>query len=143
VDPLIPADAERVYVDGSALTRYLAGAPSGDAWRAWAARAQGRLVTSPLGISELNRAALLRGDRQTAHDVAGWLAVERISDQAVRHASRAAAALEPFAALHLGAALAHPDVRVLATYDVHLARVAVLYGLDVVAPGLPDDWYVD
>ena len=49
--------------------------------------------------------------------------------------------LPPFVALHIGAALAHPDVGSVATYDVQLAQVSALHGLTVVSPGWPSSWW--
>jgi len=49
--------------------------------------------------------------------------------------------LKPFAALHLGAAVTHPAIDTVATYDAELARVAELYQLRVVTPGLASGWH--
>lgn len=135
--------APRVYADGSALTRFLDGAPCGPQWREWAAENDARLVTTPLGLSELRGVARGRGPGATAvaHDVADRIEVVRFSDQTLKKATAVAGVLEPFVALHVGAALAHPDVTAVATYDVALARVATLYGLDVVSPGWPTRWW--
>jgi hypothetical protein len=37
--------------------------------------------------------------------------------------------------------VAHPEVDTVATYDVLLARLAVIYGLRVVSPGCQDAWW--
>lgn len=138
-EPAVP----RVYVDGSALTRYLVGAPAREAWLAWVGEHEAELVTSPLGLTELRQVARPRGlqARDTARDVADRVEVARFSDQTLRKASHVSAVLPPFVALHVGAALAHPDVTAVATYDLQLARVAALYGLTVVSPGWPDRWW--
>lgn len=138
-----PPATPRVYVDGSALSRYLAGAPARDAWLAWTREHEAELVTTPLGLTELRRVAQPRGVEAhgTAHEVAGRIEVTRFSDQTLRKATSVTSVLSPFLALHLGAALAHPDVTAVATYDVQLARVASLYGLRVVTPGWPDKWW--
>lgn len=143
--PPPPVEHPRVYADGSALTRYLDGAPDGSAWRAWVARHEGELVTTPLGISELRGTARPLGAAASgvAHHVAERVEVVRFSDQSVRRATQVSGVLPPFVALHVGAALAHPDVRTVATYDVHLARVSALYGLRVVSPGRPPSWWRD
>jgi uncharacterized protein len=133
----------RVYADGSALSRYLPGAPYGSQWREWVDDHVDVLVTSPLGVSELRGIARIRGGEAPAiaADLAFRFPVARFSDQAVRKATDVAGVLPPFVALHVGTALADPDVDAVATYDVHLARVAALYGLTVVSPGREDRWW--
>ncbi|WP_263731195.1 type II toxin-antitoxin system VapC family toxin [Cellulomonas sp. SG140] len=139
--PAPPRDL--VYVDGSALSRFLEGAPERAAWGQFVAGRQGDLVTSVLGVTELKRVAQLLGRpaRDQADAATEQVDVVRFSDQALKAASRVSAVLPPFVALHLGAALAHPDVRTVATYDTDLARVCVLHGLVVVSPGWPDRWW--
>jgi len=141
--PAGPAGTARVYADGTALSRYLAGAPAREEWLAWTREHEAELVTTPLGLTELRRIAQPRGVEAhgTAHDVAARIEVARFSDQTLRKATSVTSVLPPFLALHLGAALAHPDVTAVATYDVHLARVAVLHGLAVVTPGWPERWW--
>ncbi|MDC7122694.1 hypothetical protein OMK64_14245 [Cellulomonas fimi] len=133
----------RVYVDGSALSRYLVGAPSRDPWLAWVADHEDRLVTTFLGVSELRRVARPRGVEAhgVAHDVTGRVEVVRFSDQSLHAAARVANVLPSFVALHVGAAVAHPQVGAVATYDVQLAQVAALHGLGVVSPGWPAGWW--
>ncbi|WP_423775993.1 PIN domain-containing protein [Cellulomonas fimi] len=133
----------RVYVDGSALTRYLRGAPSRDAWLAWVAEHEDRLVTTFLGVSELRRVARPRGVEAhgVAHDVTDRVEVVRFSDQSLHAAARVATVLPSFVALHVGAAVAHAQVGTVATYDVQLAQVAALHGLEVVSPGWPAGWW--
>lgn len=133
----------RIYVDGSALCRYLLDTDEAAAWRSWAATREPSLVTSPLALTELRRVADRGGPqlRAAAHDVAERLEVVRFSDQALERATRVTSVLSPFGALHLGIAVAHPDVTVVATYDARLATVAVLHGLEVVAPGRPEGWW--
>ncbi|WP_233575350.1 hypothetical protein [Cellulomonas sp. PhB150] len=140
----MPTDpTARVYADGSALSRYLPGAPHGSQWQQWASENLASLVTSPLGISELRGIARMRGGEAPgiAADLAFEIPVARFSDQAVRRATDVAGVLPPFVALHVGTALADPDVSAVATYDVHLARVAALYGLTIVSPGRVDRWW--
>ena len=138
-----PEPPARVYADGSALSRYLPGAPHGAQWREWADTHRDRLVTSPLGVSELRGIARIRGGEAPAiaSELAFRFPVVRFSDQAVRKATDVAGVLPPFVALHLGLALADSDVDGIATYDVHLARVAALYGLTVVSPGRAARWW--
>lgn len=141
---LVPRrERPRVYVDGSALSRYLAGAPSRDAWLAWAADHEDRLVTTFLGVSELRRVARPRGVEAhgVAHDVTDRVEVVRFSDQSLHAAARVATVLPSFVALHVGAAVAHAQVGAVATYDAQLAQVAVLHGLEVVSPGWPAGWW--
>ncbi len=141
---LVPRrERPRVYVDGSALTRYLRGAPSRDAWLAWVAEHEDRLVTTFLGVSELRRVARPRGVEAhgVAHDVTDRVEVVRFSDQSLHAAARVATVLPSFVALHVGAAVAHAQVGTVATYDVQLAQVAALHGLEVVSPGWPAGWW--
>ena len=133
----------RTYVDGTALSRYLDGAVEHAEWTVWADEHVGSLVTSELALSELRREAEPRGidARQTARDVADRIAVVRFSDQSLATAAMASAVLPPFAALHLGVAVAEPGVGAVATYDRVLAQVAVIYGIDVVSPGRAARWW--
>ena len=132
-----------VYADGSALSRFLDGAPEHAAWSDFVAAHPGSLITSLLGVSELRRVAQLLGRpaRDQADAATEQLEVVRFSDQSLRAASRVSGVLPPFVSLHLGAALAHPDVHTVATYDTELARVCVLHGLAVTSPGWPDRWW--
>ena len=129
------------YVDGSALAQFLPGAAHRDAWLVWTYGR--RLVTSPVGITELHGLAFPLGVAARAAADAAETNVEvlRFSDQALQTASHVSTALSSFVALHLGTAVAHPDVDTVATYDVDLARVAALYRLAVVSPGWPDRWW--
>jgi predicted nucleic acid-binding protein len=132
----------RVYADGSALAQYIAGAPYGSQWWAWARDHEAELITTPLGLAELRRSALSGGveARGVAHDVEDRIEVVRFSDQTLRAATKVSGVLPPFIALHIGAALAHPGVSAVATYEVQLARVAALHGLAIVSPG-PAGWW--
>lgn len=143
-DDAVPV-RRRVYADGSALARYLVGEPWRAEWLAWTALHEADLVTTPLGMTELRRVALAGGleAHGVLHDVAQRVEVVRFSDQTLRAATHVAGVLPPFAALHVGAAIAHPDVRAVATYDLQLARVVTLYALDVVSPGMPARWWED
>lgn len=142
-DDLPGSEGARVYADGSALSRYLEGAPCRAEWLAWAARHESELVTTPLALTELRAIAGPRGldARGVANDVADRLEVMRISDQVLRHAAKVSGVVSAFHALHVGAAVAHPEVHAVATYDMLLAQVCVLFGLDVVSPGWPDRWW--
>jgi predicted nucleic acid-binding protein len=132
-----------IYADGSALSRSLATGPEAASWLRWADQNAASLVTSPLGLTELRRAAdgLDAVARAKAHDLAASLTVVRFSDQSLKSAAMASTVLPPFAAIHLGIAVSHPDVDRVATYDELLARVCVIYGLSVVSPGRPDGWW--
>jgi predicted nucleic acid-binding protein len=132
-----------VYVDGSALSRYLIDLPGTHAWRAWAAEHEPTFVTTPLGLFELRRVAdqVDPAGRAVSHAVRERISVIRFSDQTIKVASMAQGVLTPFAALHLGAASSHPDISALVTYDRQLARVAAIYGLSVVTPGALDGWW--
>lgn len=133
----------QIYVDGTALSRYLPDAPEHDAWTRWTASREDDLVTSPLALTELRQVAEPQGieARQTARDVADRIAVVRFSDQSLETAAMAATVLPSFAALHLGLAVAEQDVTTIATYDALLARVAVIYGVDVASPGRGTTWW--
>ena len=137
------APTQRVYADGSALSRYLDGAPCRRQWLAWTAEHEAQLITTPLGLTELRRVARPRGVEASgvAHEVEERVEVIRFSDQTLRAATRVSGVLPPFIALHVGAALAHPEVGSVATYDVQLAQVSALHGLTVVSPGWPAHWW--
>jgi len=130
-----------VYVDGSALSQYLPDAPFRATWLAWVDGR--RLVTNPVGVTELHGIAFARGAqaRAVAHAVEQSVEVLRFTDQALQTASHVSTALSSFVALHIGTAVADPDVEVVATYQLDLARVAALYRLAVVSPGWPDRWW--
>lgn len=134
----------RVYADGSALVRYLSREQYADDWQRWAAGHEPDLLVTSLSLSELRAAAALEPTdvRALVHEVAERLVVVRYFDQALRLASMTTGVLSPFAALHLGVAVAHPDVTVFATYDARLAQVAALHGLDIVTPGCPPNWWI-
>lgn len=133
----------RIYADGSALLRYLPGTDHGDDWARWVADREPDLLVTTLSLSELRNAAAARDAtaRAVAHEVSERLEVVRYFDQAVERASMTTAVLDPFHALHLGVAVAHPAVEAVATYDVRLARVVAIHGLEVVSPGLPGGWW--
>lgn len=132
-----------IYADGSALSRALATGQESASWMRWSAENPEVLVTSPLGLTELRRYADPLGPvaRSKAHEIATSITVVRFFDQSLKSAAMASTVLPPFAAIHLGVAVAHPDVEGIATYDALLARVAVIYGLSVVSPGRPDEWW--
>ena len=132
-----------VYVDGSALSRYLVDLPGSPQWREWAPAHESTFVTTPLGLTELRRVAdhLDAAGRTLAHEVSERIAVIRFSDQTLATAAMARTVLTPFASLHLGAAASNPDVDAVATYDALLARVAVIYGLSVQSPGRRERWW--
>ena len=93
------------YADGSALSRSVVGAPGGAdgaddpalageaaAWRAWFDEHADDVVTSPLGITELRRAAapLGRAARDRARDLAESLTVVRFYDHYNNRTEKAA-----------------------------------------------------
>ena len=131
------------YADGSALSRVLAADAESASWLRWYAEHADDVVTSPLGLTELRRAALGRDGvaRAKAHEVAEKVTVVRFFDQALRPAAMASAVLDPFRAMHLGIVVAHPDIGRLVTYDALLARVAAIHDVRVVSPGRPDGWW--
>ncbi len=133
----------RVYADGSALVRYLPGPQHGEDWLRWAAEHEPELLVTSLSLSELRAAAARQPAdvRALAHAVAERLEVVRYFDQALRLASMSTAVLSPFAALHLGVAVSHPEVTAYASYDGRLVQVAAIHGLRIVSPGLPDRWW--
>lgn len=134
-----------IYADGSALSRWLGTDTESASWCRWADQNAEHLVTSPLGVTELRRAVPPADAvaRARVHDLVEGLTVVRFFDQSLKSAAMASSVLEPFAAIHLGIAVAHPDVEQIATYDALLARVAVIHGLDVVAPGRAEEWWQD
>ena len=137
-----------IYLDGSALCRFLPGVRHHAEWGAWASSRVAEFVTSQLGFTELRQAADLYPRRsmdrvlEIVETVRSGVGVIRFSDNDVTISSHATAVLKPFAALHLGAAVGHDGVDTIATYDPALASVARMYDLTVVSPGLPDDWYM-
>jgi hypothetical protein len=133
----------RVYADGSALVRYLPGPPHAAAWQEWAAEHEPELLVTSLSLGELRAAAAQQPTdvRLRALDVLGRLEEVRYFDQALRVASMSTAVLSPFAALHLGIAVAHPEIGGYASYDRRLVQVAAMHGLRIVSPGLPDRWW--
>ena len=136
-----------IYVDGTALVRFLPGVRFFDEWNAWAVPRLHELATTQLGLTELRQAAELSPREAKARafevveQVKAKVPVIRFSDENVTVSTHAATVLKPFAALHLGAAVTHPAIDTVATYDVELARVAELYKLAVVTPGMPAGWH--
>ena len=136
-----------IYVDGSALCRFLPGVRYFDEWNAWVVPVLHQVATTQLGLTELRQAAELypRESKPRAFEVVeivrAKIPVIRFSDQNVTVSTHVSAVLKPFAALHLGAAVTHPDIDGIATYDAELARVAELYQLRVVSPGMPEGWH--
>ena len=137
-----------IYLDGSALCRFLPGVRHYEAFGAWARDHIDELVTTQLGFTELRQAAELY-PRSAAERVAGivdlvraGVAVIRFSDDNVAISSHATSVLKPFAALHVGAAVADAQVDTIVTYDPALANVARIYNLTVKSPGLPEGWYL-
>lgn len=135
-----------VYADGSALARFLADAPEHDAWTAWVGWLgwmDRRLVTSPLGATELRSAAAGAGPagRLAAADALDRVTVLRVPDQALVAAANVAGAVPPFVALHLGMVRAYRAVDAVATYETDLARVCALHRIAVVSPGRPAHWW--
>ena len=136
-----------IYVDGSALIRFLPGVRFYDEWNGWAVPRIDELATTQLGLTELRQAAELfpretkAGAFEIVERVKARVPVIRFSDENVDVSTHAATVLKPFAALHLGAAVTHPAVDTIATYDAELAQVAELYQLKVVTPGMPVGWH--
>lgn len=138
-----------IYVDGSALCRFLPGVRYFDEWNRWVAPLLGEVATTQLGLTELRQAAELypRDSKEQAFEVVekvrARIPLIRFSDENVGVSTHVTSVLQPFAALHLGAAVAHPAIDTVATYDAELAQVAALYQLTVVSPGLPQGWHND
>ncbi len=136
-----------IYVDGSALCRFLPGVRYFKEWNQWVAPVLNEVTTTQLGLTELRQAAELypRESKDQAFEVVEIVRAKmpliRFSDQNVTASSHVAVVLKPFASLHLGAALTHPAIDGIATYDPELAQVAYLYGLRIVSPGLPEGWH--
>ncbi len=136
-----------IYADGSALVRFLPGVSYGEIWNQWVLPQLGEIVTTQLGFTEMRQAAELypREDKARAFEVIEQVKLRvpviRFSDENVNVSTHASAVLKPFAALHLGAAVTHPAVDTIATYDGDLAKVAELYQLAIVTPGLPAGWH--
>jgi uncharacterized protein len=135
-----------IYVDGTALMRFLPDVRYFREWTEWAVPRLGEIATTQLGLTELRQAAELypRDAKgrvfEIVEQVKAKVPVIRFSDENVNVSTHAASVLKPFAALHLGAAVTHPAIDTIATYDAELARVAELYQLRIVSPGLPQGW---
>lgn len=136
-----------IYVDGTALVRFLPGVRYFDEWNEWAVPRIDALATTQLGLTELRQAAELfpRETKSKAFDIVervrAKMPVIRFSDENVSVSTHASVVLKPFAALHLGAAVAHSAIDTIATYDGDLARVADLYELKIISPGLFPGWH--
>ena len=132
-----------IYADGAALARAVTDEPESAAWRLLATQREDDLVTSPLGLTELRRIADPLGPeaRAAAYELAERIVVVRFSDQSLKSAAMASSVASPFTAIHVGIAVAHPDVDTVATYDELLARLAVIYGLHVLSPGRRAGWW--
>ncbi|MFW7415445.1 hypothetical protein [Demequina sp. SO4-18] len=136
-----------IYLDGSALCRFLPGVKYFDEWNAWVVPRIDEVAMTQLGLTELRQAAELfpRETKGRAYDIVDQvrrtIPVIRFSDENVSVSTHAAAVLKPFAALHLGAAVAHPSIDTVATYDAEFAQASELYELAVVSPGLPQGWH--
>ena len=125
-----------IYADGGALARAVTQEPESVAWRLLVDEREDDLVTSPLGLTELRRIADPLGPeaRAAARDIAERVVVVRFSDQSLRSAAMTAGVASPFTAIHVGLAVAQPEVDTVATYDTMLARLAVIHGLNVLSP---------
>jgi hypothetical protein len=134
----------RVYADGSALVRYLPAPDHSVDWQRWAEQHGPDLLVTSLSLSELRHALATTPAhvRARVHASVDRLEVTRYSDQAVAAAAMSTAALSPFASIHLGVAVAHPEVTAFASYDHRLVAAAAEHGLRIVSPGLPDRWWV-
>lgn len=134
----------RVYADGSALVRYLPAPDHSVDWQRWAEQHGPDLLVTSLSLSELRHALATTPAhvRARVHASVDRLEVSRYSDQAVAAAAMSTAALSPFASIHLGVAVAHPEVTAFASYDHRLVAAAAEHGLRIVSPGLPDGWWV-
>lgn len=136
-----------IYVDGSGLCRFLPGVRYFEEFNHFAVPRIHELATTQLGFTELRQAAELypREQKAKAFEVVEMVRttvpVIRFSEHNVSVSTHAVAVLKPFAALHLGAAVAHPDIHAILTYDAELARAAELYELQVLSPGLAPGWH--
>ncbi len=136
-----------IYIDGSALCRFLPGVRHSDEWAVWAAEHASNLVTTQLGFTELRQAAELYPRawldevQEIVESVRSSVSAVRFSDDTVELSSHATAVLKPFAALHIGAAVSNDDINAIATYDPTLAHVGEIYELKVISPGLEDNWH--
>ncbi len=136
-----------IYVDGSGLCRFLPGVRFFDEFNHFVVPRIHDLATTQLGFTELRQAAELypRETKAKAFAVVEMvranMPVIRFSEHNVSVSTHAVAVLKPFAALHLGAAVTHPDVHAIVTYDAELARAAELYELQVLSPGLAPGWH--
>lgn len=147
------------YADGSALRLTVGvndGTPAvtgtaasvvGDedvaAWCGWLAENEVHVAVSEISLTDLRRAADPLGAdvRENVRQLSARLKVLRISDQSLPVATLTEEVLGSFAALHLGIAVADPDVHTMITYDRDLARLARMYALEVFTPGRAEGWW--
>lgn len=128
------------YLDTSAATKLIVEEPESEAFRAWAAGDDVRMVACELTRTELIRAVRRRAPSLVGDAVGAWEAVEDFPVPATLF--RAAAFLEPAGlgtldALHLAAALdLGGAIEGIATYDARLASAAAAQGLAVTSPGV-------
>jgi len=132
-----------VYVDGSALSRFLLDVPQSAEWRAWALDRLPELRRSELSVTELRRATATceLALKKIADALVERIREVRFSDQAIAWATTVEGLLTPFQALHFGVVRAEPGVGAIATYDAALAAVCHEHGLQVVTPGRPGVWW--
>ena len=144
------------YADGSALRLsvvdadypFLPGEDAGvgehaPAWRAWLAAHHDEVVVTEMGLGAARNAAVVLGweARDTVRGLAETLTVLRVPDRAFPVAAMVAEVVPSVDAVHLGVAVADPQVDTFVTYVRQSAQLARMYGLEVLAPGRPDRWW--
>jgi len=145
------------YADGSALRLSVVGpdypflpgedpgpAEHAEAWRAWLVEHADDVAVTEMGLSAAKSAAIPLGweARDAVRELGETLTVLRIPDQAFPVAAMVAGVVPSVDAVHLGVAVADPEITTFVTYARQTAQLARMYGLDVLTPGLPDAWWV-
>ncbi|QIK82278.1 hypothetical protein [Sanguibacter sp. HDW7] len=144
------------YADGSALRLSVVGsdypflpgedpgpAEHAEAWRAWLSEHAGEVAVTEMGLSAAKSAAIPLGweARDSVRLLGDRLTVLRIPDQAFPVAAMVGGVVPSVDAVHLGVAVADPEIDTIVTYEKQTAQLARMYGLAVLAPGLPDHWW--
>lgn len=132
------------YVDTSALAKLVAAEVHSREMRVWADEQV--MTACDLVRTELARFALANGQNASAVDptLATVVITELSRDHFVGAGGiRCSTPLRSLDAIHLVAALAlGQEIEGFVTYDQRLARAAAEHGFAIVAPGLPDSWFV-
>jgi predicted nucleic acid-binding protein len=134
----------RYYLDGTVIVHLLTDGEDFGALRDWMVAHEREAVTSVVARWEATEemSGPTQGRRSQIREFVAGLPQVPVSGKAVEVGSYAVAGVRPYAALHVGIAAAHDEIRAVVTYDHDVATASRLYGLEVVSPGWDPDWYV-